>query len=275
MSSPLIGERARQASADRPSRHVFEADRRSSASAATATARSAPASATTRRPGGDRRRAAGDARRRHLARRRYRGRADRRRGAAGIADRFGSPRPDRGRTPTSRSSSRIRPRRWPRLRHRGAAQLDELDAAHRGRTGHSSGVFGSGLGYGAIYELARILDGFRRELPEPNLTYNVGVMAGGTPAEIDADGFRVAASGKTNIIAETAVALAPFRRAGDTDPGADAGDRRPASAADRGRAGLRLRGRLSADGADRGQPSAAGPAQRGQPGPRPARDARI
>ena len=81
----------------------------------------------------------------------------------------------------------------------------------RGRTGHSSGVFGSGLGYGAIYELARILDGFRRELPEPNLTYNVGVMAGGTPAEIDADGFRVAASGKTNIIAETAVARGDIR----------------------------------------------------------------
>jgi glutamate carboxypeptidase len=80
-----------------------------------------------------------------------------------------------------------------------------------GRTGHSSGVFGSGLGYGAIYELARILDAFRRELPEPNLTYNVGVMAGGTPAEIDADGFRVTASGKTNIVAETAVARGDIR----------------------------------------------------------------
>ena len=36
-------------------------------------------------------------------------------------------------------------------------------------------------------------------------------MAGGTPAEIDADGFRVAASGKTNIIAETAVARGDIR----------------------------------------------------------------
>ncbi|MDZ4362082.1 M20/M25/M40 family metallo-hydrolase, partial [Brevundimonas sp.] len=75
-----------------------------------------------------------------------------------------------------------------------------------GRTGHSSGVFNDTLGYGAIYEMARILDGFRRELPEPNLTYNVGVIAGGTPAEIDAAGFRVEASGKTNIVAETAIA---------------------------------------------------------------------
>lgn len=50
-----------------------------------------------------------------------------------------------------------------------------------GRTGHSSGVFNDTLGYGAIYELARILDGFRRDLPEPNLTYNVGVVAGARP----------------------------------------------------------------------------------------------
>ena len=80
-----------------------------------------------------------------------------------------------------------------------------------GRTGHSSGIFREGLGYGAIYEMARILDGFRRDLPEPNLTYNVGVIAGGTPAEIDADGFRVTASGKTNIVAETAVARGDIR----------------------------------------------------------------
>jgi glutamate carboxypeptidase len=80
-----------------------------------------------------------------------------------------------------------------------------------GRTGHSSGVFNDTLGYGAIYEMARILDAFRRELPEPNLTYNVGVIAGGTPAEIDADGFRVEASGKTNIVAETAIARGDLR----------------------------------------------------------------
>lgn len=80
-----------------------------------------------------------------------------------------------------------------------------------GRTGHSSGVFNDALGYGAIYEMARILDAFRRELPEPNLTYNVGVIAGGTPAAIDAAGFRVTASGKTNIVAETAVARGDLR----------------------------------------------------------------
>jgi glutamate carboxypeptidase len=81
----------------------------------------------------------------------------------------------------------------------------------RGRTGHSSGVFSEGLGYGAIYEMARILDAFRRELPEPNLTYNVGVIGGGTPAEMDEQGLRIVASGKTNIVAETAIARGDIR----------------------------------------------------------------
>ena len=81
----------------------------------------------------------------------------------------------------------------------------------RGRTGHSSGVFSDGLGYGAIYEMARILDAFRRELPEPNLTYNVGVIGGGTPAQMDEQGLHIAASGKTNIVAETAIARGDIR----------------------------------------------------------------
>ena len=81
----------------------------------------------------------------------------------------------------------------------------------RGRTGHSSGIFRDELGYGAIYEMARILDTFRRELPEPNLTYNVGVIGGGTPADMDAQGLRIAASGKTNIVAETAIARGDVR----------------------------------------------------------------
>ena len=80
-----------------------------------------------------------------------------------------------------------------------------------GRSGHSSGIFREGVGYGAIYELARILDAFRRELPEPNLTYNVGVIGGGTPAAIDDQGLGITASGKTNIIAETAIARGDIR----------------------------------------------------------------
>ena len=80
-----------------------------------------------------------------------------------------------------------------------------------GSTGHSSGVFGDALGFGANYELTRILDAFRRELPEPNLTVNVGLMVGGTPATLDADGARGSAAGKTNIIAAQAFARGDLR----------------------------------------------------------------
>jgi glutamate carboxypeptidase len=48
-----------------------------------------------------------------------------------------------------------------------------------GLSGHSSQIFGDRLGYGAIYELTRIVDTFRKELPEEGLTYNVGLILGG------------------------------------------------------------------------------------------------
>ena len=79
------------------------------------------------------------------------------------------------------------------------------------KSGHSSGIFSEYAGYGAIYEMARILDTFRRELPEENLTYNVGFMAGGTPAELGDDGLSATTSGKTNIIPSTAIARGDLR----------------------------------------------------------------
>ncbi len=80
-----------------------------------------------------------------------------------------------------------------------------------GTTGHSSTIFSPAMGYGAIYELARILDSFRRELPEANLTYNVGVMAGGTPAGLDPTEEIATGTGKTNIIASQAIARGDLR----------------------------------------------------------------
>ncbi|MFL9841334.1 M20/M25/M40 family metallo-hydrolase [Sphingomonas sp. ST-64] len=80
-----------------------------------------------------------------------------------------------------------------------------------GRTGHSSAVFGASLGYGAAYELARILDEFRRTLPETNLTFNVGVMAAGTPATLADNNYQMSAAGKTNVVAAQAVARGDLR----------------------------------------------------------------
>lgn len=79
------------------------------------------------------------------------------------------------------------------------------------KSGHSSGVCKPNAGCGAIYELARIVDEFRRELPEPNLTYNVGVILGGAQAALNAGDTGGEASGKPNIIAAEAVARGDIR----------------------------------------------------------------
>lgn len=80
-----------------------------------------------------------------------------------------------------------------------------------GRAGHSSGIFSAGVGDGAIYELTRIIATFRRELPEQNLTFNVGLIAGGQTAAFDSDGVRATATGKSNIIPGVAMARGDFR----------------------------------------------------------------
>ena len=80
-----------------------------------------------------------------------------------------------------------------------------------GRTGHSSGIFGDAMGYGAIYELVRILDQFRTELKEPGLTYNVGLILGGATAELNAAGTGGTATGKSNVIPPAALASGDIR----------------------------------------------------------------
>ena len=80
-----------------------------------------------------------------------------------------------------------------------------------GETGHSSAIFSDGKGYGAIYELTRILDAFRTQLPEKYLTYNVGMVLGGTNLTVDAAGNNGTAAGKVNVIAPTAYASGDIR----------------------------------------------------------------
>ncbi|MEQ9663719.1 MAG: M20/M25/M40 family metallo-hydrolase [Parasphingopyxis sp.] len=80
-----------------------------------------------------------------------------------------------------------------------------------GNDGHSSRIFSETAGDGAIYELVRIISRFRQELPEPNLTFNVGLITGGATAELDAQGVRATATGKTNIIPPIAIARGDFR----------------------------------------------------------------
>lgn len=83
-----------------------------------------------------------------------------------------------------------------------------------GIQGHSSGVFGAERGYGAIYEAARILDQFRTQLREPNLTYNASVIVGGTDVTYDTASKSGTARGKTNVIPREARAEGDIRYLG-------------------------------------------------------------
>jgi glutamate carboxypeptidase len=80
----------------------------------------------------------------------------------------------------------------------------------KARQAHSMGVFGPG-GYGAVYEAARILDAFRQQVVEPGLTFNPGVILGGTEVSYDDANSRGTAFGKTNVIANTVTVKGDLR----------------------------------------------------------------
>ena len=78
------------------------------------------------------------------------------------------------------------------------------------RSGHSSRVFSEDLGYGAIYEVARILNAFREHLKgEKYLTFNASMIAGGTTAEMQKS--KASSWGKSNIIPAIAYARGDLR----------------------------------------------------------------
>jgi glutamate carboxypeptidase len=80
-----------------------------------------------------------------------------------------------------------------------------------GKSGHSSQIFNDTMGYGAIYEITRILDAFRTQLREPGLTYNVGLLLGGATASLNETRVGGTATGKSNVIPSTAIALGDIR----------------------------------------------------------------
>ena len=81
-----------------------------------------------------------------------------------------------------------------------------------GTPAHSSLVFSEGVGDGAAYEMARILDGFRRALAgERYLTFNPGVVLAGTSVDYDEANSAGKAFGKANVISGHAVANGDLR----------------------------------------------------------------
>jgi len=80
-----------------------------------------------------------------------------------------------------------------------------------GKQAHSSGVFGS-AGYGSIYEAARIVNSFRERLSkEQYLTFNPGLIVGGSEVAYNQEAQQGTVSGKTNIISPRTVANGDLR----------------------------------------------------------------
>jgi glutamate carboxypeptidase len=70
-----------------------------------------------------------------------------------------------------------------------------------GKQAHSSGIFDEDTGAGAIFEVARILNGFYDEVRgEKYLTFNVGTIQGGTDVEYDPATTRGTTFGKRNVV---------------------------------------------------------------------------
>ena len=81
----------------------------------------------------------------------------------------------------------------------------------KGKPAHSMGVFSARSGYGAIYETARILNAFREQVIEPSLTFNPGLIAGGTDISYAEGTATASAFGKSNVIARDAQVLGDLR----------------------------------------------------------------
>jgi len=81
-----------------------------------------------------------------------------------------------------------------------------------GRAAHSSQIFREGYGFGAIFEAARILDQFRMKLAaKPNLTFNPGLILGGTDVTSEVATSKGNAAGKANVIAQTTIVKGDIR----------------------------------------------------------------
>jgi glutamate carboxypeptidase len=82
----------------------------------------------------------------------------------------------------------------------------------KGTPAHSSQIFRKDLGFGAVFEAARILDTFRKTMAgEAHLTFNPAAVVAGTQVDFDPVQARGSAFGKDNVIAEHAIVSGDLR----------------------------------------------------------------
>ncbi|HKY97768.1 MAG TPA: M20/M25/M40 family metallo-hydrolase [Gemmatimonadaceae bacterium] len=81
-----------------------------------------------------------------------------------------------------------------------------------GTPAHSSQIFRSDVGAGAIFESARVLDQFRTQLSsEQYLTFNPGYAIGGTDVQIDSTQPGGLAYGKSNVVSKAMTVYGDIR----------------------------------------------------------------
>lgn len=82
----------------------------------------------------------------------------------------------------------------------------------KGKRAHSSGIFNERVGAGAIFEISRILSSFYEEVRgEAYLTFNPGILMGGTFVEYDALTGKGEVFGKSNVVSQTAIVKGGLR----------------------------------------------------------------
>ncbi len=81
-----------------------------------------------------------------------------------------------------------------------------------GKRSHSSSVFSERTGAGAIFEMSRILNEFYNDVRgETYLTFNPGLILGGTFVNFDAQQSKGDAFGKSNVVAQTTIVKGGLR----------------------------------------------------------------
>ena len=82
----------------------------------------------------------------------------------------------------------------------------------KGKRAHSSSIFSDRTGAGAVFEMSRILNEFYNNVKgETYLTFNPGVLLGGTFVEFDSQQSKGETFGKSNVVAQTAIAKGGLR----------------------------------------------------------------
>ncbi len=81
-----------------------------------------------------------------------------------------------------------------------------------GKRAHSSGIFSENVGAGAIFEASRILNAFYTDVKgEEFLTFNPGVILGGTDVKFNKELSKGEAFGKSNVVSQTVMVKGGLR----------------------------------------------------------------